>query len=121
MEFDKKQMIEQLKLEIQVIEKGGYEPSVREPRKEPRIFRDSVSCLNPGLEEKKEPCDHCYLMEFVPPEHRDKVAPCHYIPFDERGDTVKSLEGRRDLQQAALLNWLHATLARLEKEVARSK
>ncbi len=121
MEFDKKQMIEQLKLEIQVIEKGGYLPSVREPRKEPRVFRDSVSCLNLGLEEKKEPCDHCYLIQFVPPEHRDKEEPCHYIPLNDRGDTIKSLEGGRDKQQVALLDWLYSTLARLEKEVARSK
>jgi len=29
--FDKKEMIEQLKFEIAMMEKGGYDPSVREP------------------------------------------------------------------------------------------
>ena len=74
MGFDKKEMIAQLKLEIDVIEKGGYNPSVREPRKEVRPFRDSVSCLNLGLDEKQEPCASCFLTEFVPPELRETGA-----------------------------------------------
>ena len=56
MAFDKKEMIEQLKFEIQMIEKGRYYPSVREPRQNPEIFRDSITCLNVGLEEKEHPC-----------------------------------------------------------------
>ncbi len=51
MGLDKREMIEQLKLEIEVIEKGGYYPSVRESRKQLRPFRDSVTCLNLALEE----------------------------------------------------------------------
>ena len=46
MAFDKKEMIGELKFEIEMIEKGGYYPSVREPRHAPEIFRDSVTCLN---------------------------------------------------------------------------
>ena len=63
MTFDKKEMIEKLKLELEILEKGGYAPSVREPRWMPRVFRDSVSCPNVGLEIKVEPCSHCFLME----------------------------------------------------------
>ena len=59
MGFDKKEMIEQLKFEIEMIEKGGYDASVREPRKNPEIFRDSITCLNVGLEEKEHPCSSC--------------------------------------------------------------
>ncbi len=123
MKFAKQELIERLKLEIQVIEKGGYYPSVREPHKELRIFRDSVSCLNVGLEEKKEPCVHCFLMEFVPPEHRDKQEPCHYIPLNERGDTVASLsaQGNHDRLQDAVLHWLKTTVARLESETAAGR
>jgi hypothetical protein len=122
--FDKKEMIDKLKLEIEVIRKGGYYPSVREPRREPRVFRDSVTCLNVGLEEKKEPCSSCFLIEFVPPEQRDKEDPCHHIPLNKRGDTVASLQSQgagRDTLQAALLDWLYVTLAKLEKEVARGQ
>jgi hypothetical protein len=123
MPFDKQELIDRLKLEIDVIEKGGYYPSVREPRRELRIFRDSVSCLNVGLEEKKEPCIHCFLMEFVPPEHRDKEDPCHYIPLNEAGETVASLsaQGDRERLQDAVLQWLKTTVARLEAETGGNK
>ncbi len=118
MPSNKQEMIDKLRLEIQVIERGGYHPSVREPRKQPRIFRDSVSCLNHGLEEKREPCDHCYLMEFVPEEYRDEEMPCHHIPLNEVGDTVASLQSNPDRLQAELLGWLSRTVARLQR-VAR--
>ncbi len=121
MEFDKREMIDQLKLEIEVIQKGGYYPSVREPRQQSRAFRDSVTCLNMGLEEKQHPCTSCFLIEFVPPELRDSEGDlCHKIPLNDRGDTVESLEreGDRDKLQAAILAWLKKTVARLEKEAA---
>lgn len=120
MAFSRKELIDWLKLEIQVIEKGGYQPSVREPRKEVRIFRDSVSCPNMGLEEKLEPCAHCWLMEFVPPEKRGENDPCQHIPLNERGETVASLDaqGRHEEAQDALLAWLRKAVARLEAESA---
>ena len=123
MEFDKRDTIEKLKLEISMICDGGYNPTVREPRKEPRIFRDSMTCLKMRLEEKQLPCQHCFLIQFVPPEHRDKPEPCHYIPLNSRGDTIASLqpEGDRDKLEAALLSWLSATIARLQKEVAQEQ
>ena len=61
MVFCKQEMIEQLNFEVEMIEKGGYYPSVREPRNAPDVFRDSVTCLNVGLEEKKPPCSSCFL------------------------------------------------------------
>lgn len=118
--MDKREMIDWLKLEIEVIEKGGYSPSVREPRKQPQIFRDSVVCPNMGLEEKIEPCSHCFLMEFVPAEHRDRADnPCHFIPLNDNGDTVASLAAAGDDEKAQtlLLSWLYKTIARLEKEL----
>jgi hypothetical protein len=121
MQFAKQELIDRLKLEIEVIERGGYYPSVREPRSLPRIFRDSVSCLNMGLEQKVEPCGHCFLMKFVPVEHQNAEEPCRYIPLNEAGETVATLEdaGRPEEAQEALLNWLRGTVTRLEAEVAR--
>jgi hypothetical protein len=119
--FDKREMIEKLKLEIAMVERGGYNPSVHDPRTDPRIFRDSITCLNVGLDQKKEPCSECFLIQFVPSEHVDKEEPCHYIPLNSRGDTVASLENDPDRLQAALLGWLYTTLARLETEVAREE
>lgn len=121
MGFDKKEMIEALKLEIEFIEKGGYYPSVRDPHRQPRTFRDSVSCLNLGIEEKEEPCTDCFLSEFVSPEQRLSDGDlCHKIPLNDRGDTVESLqrEGDPGKVQAAVLDWLKRTVARLEAEIA---
>lgn len=114
----KKELMDLLKLEIAVLERGGYQPSVRDPRRLPRLFRDSVSCPNLGLEKKAEPCSHCWLMEFVPPEFRDTEDPCQHIPLNDHGDTIATLEaeGERERAEAELLNWLKATLARMEAE-----
>jgi hypothetical protein len=124
MSVDKKEMIDQLKFEIEMIEKGRYLPSVREPRQDPKIFRDSITCLNVGLEEKEHPCTSCFLSEFAPLEVRnsnDDV--CHKIPLNEKGDTVESLKAKDDPRklQAAVLGWLKRTVASLEEEVAVGK
>ena len=121
MGFDKKEMIEQLKFEIEMIENGGHDPSVREPRQNPEIFRDSITCLNVGLEEKEHPCSSCFLSEFAPPEVRNSTGDiCHKIPLNEKGDTVESLKAKKDPQklQATVLNWLRRTIAKLEEDVA---
>ena len=120
MTFDKKEILESLKLEIQMVERGGYQPSVRAPRTEIRIFRDSTSCPNLGLLEKVTPCSHCFLMEFVPPEHRTKDDACHYIPLNDFGDTVASLEeeGNPEKTQGLVLSWLRRQIAKLERETA---
>lgn len=119
MAFDRREMIEKLKLEISMIRGGRYNPSVHEPRVEPRVFRESITCLNVGLpdNEKREPCERCFLISFVPPEHRGRTDPCHYIPLNEQGDTVDALaaSGDKDRLAAALLGWLERTVAELEK------
>jgi hypothetical protein len=124
MGFDKKQMIEQLKFEIQMIEKGGYYPSVRDPRHDPEMFRDSITCLNVGLGEKEHACTSCFLSEFAPPELRNSNGDlCHKIPLNEEGDTVDSLkaEGNSDKIPDAVLAWLRNTVAKLEQEVEADK
>jgi len=124
MGIDKKEMIQQLKFEIEMIEKGGYYPSVRDARRAPEIFRESITCLNVGLEEKQQPCSSCFLSEFAPPEVRDSSGDiCHKIPLNERGDTVESLkaEGDPNKLQAHVLAWLKNTVAKLEQDDAASK
>ena len=121
MGFDKKEMIEQLKFEIQMIEKGRYYTSVREPRQNPEIFRDSITCLNVGLEEKEHPCSSCFLSEFAPPGVRNSNGDiCHKILLNEKGDTVESLKAEDDPYklQATVLSWLKRTISKLENEVA---
>ena len=118
MTFDRNEMVAKLKLELEILEKGGYAPSPHEPHWAPRVFRDSVSCPNLGLDFKVEPCSECFLTYFVPPEHRNKDNPCHYIPLNERGETVASLGGTGDSErlQSALRTWLQKTILKLEAE-----
>ncbi len=121
MGFDNKAMIEALKLEIEFIERGGYNPSVHDPHRQPRTFRDSITCLNLGLEERQYPCTSCFLSEFVPPgEYAGEGLLCHKIPLNDRGDTVGSLEGQGDSDKvvAAVLGWLKRTVAELEAGTA---
>src|ERR1700688_1231277 len=124
MSFDKNEMIEQLKFEIEMIEKGGYYPSVREPRQNPEIFRDTITCLNVGLEEKEHACSSCFLSEFAPPEVRNSTGDiCHKILLNEKGDTIESLKAEDDPHnhQATVLSWLKSTVAKLEEGVAVRK
>jgi len=124
MGFDKKEMIEQLKFEIEMIEKGRYYPSVREPRQNPEIFRDTITCLNVGLEEKEHACTSCFLSELAPPEIRTSTGDiCHKIPLNEKGDTIESLKAESDPYklQGTVLSWLKKTVVKLEEEIAAGK
>jgi len=124
MVFCKQEMIEQLNFEVEMIEKGGYYPSVCEPRNTPDVFRDSVTCLNAGLGERKHPCSSCFLSDFAPLELRNSTDDiCHKIPLNEKGDTVESLKAEGDPYklQALVLAWLKNTVAKLEQEVAAGR
>ena len=90
----KKDVNRRLKIEIEMHEKGGHDPSARQRRSAPEIFRDSIICLNlaPEGEEKEQPCSSCFLSKFAPPKVRysnDNV--CHEIPLSVKGDTLASL------------------------------
>ncbi len=114
----REEVLEMLKLELSIVADGGYGSSVRPPRVIPRHFRDSDVCLNFEKKEDPEPCDRCWLMNFVPPEHQKRELPCHHIPLNELGETVASLEvsGQRDCVEKAILEWLHAAIGKLEWE-----
>jgi hypothetical protein len=120
MEPDLKEIIEQLKLQRDIVKDGGYGRSVRTPWKEERIFRDSITCLNVSEQVKKHPCNECLLWEWVPEEHKDEDIPCQFIPLNERGQSIAELEeaGKREEAEQALLVWLDSTIQRLEEKLA---
>ena len=115
-EMDQQVLVDALKFELSFLERGGYERSVREPRRELSLFRDSPSCLNYASAERTHPCSECFLINFVPAEKQGESIPCHHIPLNDRGDTLESLEGYgRDFQvQEAMRGWLQKTIAELE-------
>jgi hypothetical protein len=114
----KKEVLDALRLELSIIEGGGYGRSVRTPWRETTLFRDSITCLNVGEEEKKHPCGGCILIGQVPDQHLSDDMPCHHIPLNELGETIASLElnGSREEIESAISEWLKATIRRLEAE-----
>ena len=85
-------IIEQLKLERDILRDGGYGRSGPAPWKPTTLFRDSVTCLNFGLAVKRRSCKECLLWEWVPEDHRHQDIPCHFIPLNRNGDTIASLK-----------------------------
>jgi len=123
MATDLKEIIEHLKLERDILKDGGYGRSVRTPWKAERLFRDSITCLNVGEEVKHHPCSECLLWEWVPERDKEEYIPCHFIPLNERGESIASLEaaGDREKAEQALLNWLDSTIQKLEERLAEEE
>src|SRR5208337_1978157 len=119
---DLKEIIEQLKLQREIVKDGGYGRSVRTPWKEERIFRDSITCLNVTEQVKKHPCNECLLWEWVPEDHKDEDIPCQFIPLNEQGNSIAELEeaGKHEEAEQALLVWLDSTIQKLEEMLALS-
>jgi len=122
MPADLKEIIDQLKLERDILKNGGYGRSVRTPQTPTRLFRDSITCLNFGEATKRHPCNECLLWEWVPENHQDEDLPCHFIPLNDRGDSIASLEDSEDRDEAekALLGWLNSVIDHLEAKLAQS-
>ena len=116
----RKQLLDMLKLEESVVSAKGLRagPHTGKPYFEP--FKESLTCLN-FSHECPEPCDECWLMEFVPENYHDKALPCHQIPMDHEGETVVSLKSRGDIPrlEQTVLSWLRKKIAQLEQELGR--
>ena len=113
---DDRDLLELLKTELDFIEKGGYGRSVRTPWLPKSIFQDSLSCLNYGYFHRAHPCNECHLIDFVAPEHRTEMVPCHFIPLDEAGDTIEDLdsEENQNRTERLLKEWLRERIHQLE-------
>ena len=118
----KEDLIRLLEAEIDVIEAGGYGSPAGQPSDEKPMFYHSLACINHWLVPGHEPeChDDCVLLPWVPAEHKNNAQPCHFIPLNATGDTVKTLEqkvGREQLEQQ-VKHWLQATVKQLKEEDA---
>ena len=116
----RKQLLDMLKLEESVVSAKGLRagPHTGKPYFEP--FKDSMTCLN-FSHECPEPCDECWLMEFVPHDYHEKALPCHQIPMNQAGETVVSLKSVGDVTrlEQTVLSWLRNKIAQLEQELAK--
>lgn len=111
---DDRDLLELLRSELDFIEKGGYGRSVKTPWKEQSPFRDSLTCVNYALPEKAHPCSECHLIDFVPRDKQSEELPCHFIPLNETGDTVETLEGNQGRLEEMLKEWMRQKISELE-------
>lgn len=119
---DLSEIIDQLKLERDFLKDGGYGQSVHTPWKRTKLLWDSVVCLNLDETVKQHPCEECVLWDWVPEEHQAEDVPCHFIPLNDRGESIATfVEDAKDREDAeeALLEWLNATIEKLELKLTR--
>ena len=115
---DDRDILEVLKAELSFLENNGYARSARMPWQAKSAFQDSLTCINYGYPYRAHPCNECHLLEFVNPVNQSKSIPCHFIPLNEKGDTIDSLEleeNERKLEQS-LKNWLKVIIHGLEED-----
>ena len=120
MKKDERDILEVLRAELDMIEKGGYGRSVRTPWKPTSVFQDSLTCINYGYPYRAHPCDECFLDALVPKDRHSEVVPCHHIPLNEEGETIETLElkDNQQLTEETVKRWLRAKIAEIEQERA---
>jgi hypothetical protein len=115
MAHDPRRLVAVLEAELEFLETGRYVGPSQPAWKAPSLFLDSPSCLNFKQPHRPYPCSECFLIDFVPPSSLEESVPCHFIPLNEQGETVNSLErqAHQSEMEDALKKWLRATIARL--------
>jgi hypothetical protein len=116
--WDRQATLEKLRAELAFIESGGYRHASMAPWRATFMFEDSPTCLNSNPIWPRKPCSECVLQQFVPESFREQRTPCRYIPLNEEHESVASLyrTGTQDELEAAVTEWLKATIKKLEKE-----
>jgi hypothetical protein len=118
---DERDILDVLKDELTFIEQGGYGRSVRTPWQPRSAFQDSLTCINYADPNHTHPCNECHLLKFVSPEHQSEEVPCHFIPLNETGETIETLEPEDNEAklEREVKDWLRARIRQIEEE--RSK
>jgi hypothetical protein len=115
---DDRDILDILKGELDFIEKGGYGRSVSTPWQTKSIFQDSMTCINYADPKRAHPCTECHLLDLVPSEHQSEEVPCHFIPLNETGETVESLEleDNEAKLERKVKDWLRARIREIEEK-----
>jgi hypothetical protein len=119
---DERDLLEVLKMELAFLEAGGYGRAPREPWRPQCVFEDSPTCMNYESKTNPESCGDCILTGLVPPDSRSAKFPCRLIPLTASGETLDSLYRYGDEYEIeeTVRNWLHKTIARLERHEPNS-
>jgi len=104
--------------EFLFLNSGGYGHPFRSHWRPTLIFRDSPICLNFDSGAPVQPCERCPLFQFIPEDKRNCRIPCHFIPLNERGETIALMyqSGTQEKLDTAVRGWLEATIKKLERE-----
>ncbi len=115
---DERNLLQTLKAELALVEKGGYRNRPRLPWRPSFVFEDSPTCLNFGAKEERRPCAECLLMQFVPEDQKKLKFPCRHIPLTPEGDSVAHYyeSGTEQELETALKGWLTRKIAELEAQ-----
>jgi hypothetical protein len=115
---DARDILEILYDELDFIEKGGYGRSVRTPWQPKSAFEESLTCINYADPNRTRPCDECHLIDFVSPEHQNEEVPCHFIPLNEKGETLEALETEENQAklERAVKDWLYVRIRKIEEQ-----
>jgi hypothetical protein len=54
------------------------------------------------------------LMQWVPEQQKQEAMPCHFIPLNQAGATVRSLEGNQARLEEAVKSWLREKIQELK-------
>jgi hypothetical protein len=115
---DDRNLLDVLKFELNVLDKGGYGSSPREPWRPHFVFEDSPTCMNYDSRTNPAPCSECVLMQLVPPEAKGELIPCRHIPITPEGEALAAMYryGSQQEIEDAVRTWLRATIQSLETE-----
>jgi hypothetical protein len=115
---DDRDLLDVLKFELKVLERGGYGSSPREPWRQHLAFEDSPSCMNYDTRENPAPCEECVLIQLVPPDQRGTKIPCRHIPLKQEGETLEYFYkcGTQQEIEDAMRNWLRSTIQQIESQ-----
>jgi hypothetical protein len=111
------EILRMFQFQLRFLEDGGYRRSIRAPWRGSLIFEDSPTCINFDAPTFQHPCSECRLMEFVPVQYRNEVAPCRFIPLTESRQTVDNLYrcGTQIELEEALACWLRKQIAQMRR------
>ncbi len=84
---DDRDLLDVLKFELKVLERGGYGSSPREPWRQHLAFEDSPSCMNYDAKDRPAPCEECVLMQLSPAQRaRSKNSMPPHSAHERRGN-----------------------------------
>jgi hypothetical protein len=113
--IENNRLLQLVNKELEFFNAGGYGRSFRSQWRPTLLLRDSPACINYGDTGRQNPCRACPLFALIPPDKRDELVPCHFIPLNESGLTIARLyaEGSQDSLDRLYEYWLHDIIKKL--------